>query len=212
MSFGEYRQYSASQLKQIFQIQIAIDKDLFPDFQPSDRSYASLQVTANKMESRINFSAADNEATRSSLLVARILWEASDTYNLGIFFEPPVDLKPEATPGLPHPLNGKYDCALGLDSLDFVAPIVSVVEVKKSSLSEGLGQCVAEMYATLQQFQQDKVYGIITDGEVWSFLLLRERILAAHKSRSHINNVGDIIDRIGYIAAQFQSKELKIKN
>jgi len=204
MSFGDYRQYSTSQLKTIFKLQISIDEDLFPDFQPSGQSYSRLQVTANKMESRINFSTADNKATRSSLLVSHILWEASDTYNLGIFFEPPVDIQPEATPDLPHPLNGKYDCALSLDNLDFIAPIVSVVEVKKSSLSAGLGQCVAEMYATLQQFGQDKVYGIITDGEVWSFLLMQHRTLAAHNSRYHINNVGDIIDRIGYIAEQFR--------
>ena len=76
--------------------------------------------------------------------------------------------------------------------------------IKKSSLSAGLGQCVAEMYATLKQFEQDKVYGIITDGEVWSFLRLQEQILSAHKSRYHINHIADIIDRIGYIAEQFK--------
>jgi hypothetical protein len=205
MSFGDYRQYSAAQLKAIFKIGMEIDQDLFPGFQADGQSYPQLQRAVEKMESRINFSAADNEATRGSLLVSHILWEASDVYDLGIFFEPPVELKPEATSNLPHPLNGKYDCALSLDCLDFVAPIVAVVEVKKSSLSEGLGQCMAEMYATLHKFSQDKVYGIITDGEVWSFLRLQGQILAAHKSRCHISNVADIIDRIGYIAQLFKS-------
>ena len=204
MSFGDYKKYSTSQLKTIFKLEISIDQDLFPDFQGSDRTYDRLQVAVEKMESRINFSTADNEATRSSLLVSHILWEASDTYDLGIFFEPLVDIKPEATPDLPHALNGSYDCALSLEQLDFSAPIISVVEVKKSSLSDGLGQCVAEMYATVKQFNQDKVYGIITDGEVWSFLLLQDQGLMAHKSRYHIRNVGDIIDRIGYIAQKFE--------
>ncbi len=207
LSFDEYRQYSTTQLKAIFKIQIAIDQDLFPEFQPTGQSYSRLQATVEKMESRINFSSADNEATRNSLLVSHILWEACDTYNLGIFFEPPVDVKPEVTINFPHPLNGKYDCAIALDNLDFTAPIISVVEVKKSSLSAGLGQCVAEMYGTLQKFEQDKVYGIITDGEVWSFLRLQERILTAHKSCYHINNVAAIIDRIGYIAEQFKQEE-----
>ncbi|MEM8638315.1 MAG: hypothetical protein AAGG51_05860 [Cyanobacteria bacterium P01_G01_bin.54] len=204
MSFGDYRQYSITQLKALFKIQVSIDQDLFPTYQPSDHTYDRLQVTVEKMESRINFSTADNEATRSNLLVSHILWEASDIYDLGIFFEPAVDIKPEATPGLPHPLNGKYDCALSLNNLDFAAPIISVVEVKKSSLSAGLGQCVAEMYATLQQFGQDQVYGIITDGEVWSFLRLHNQVFSAHKSRCHISNVGDIVDRIGYISKQFK--------
>lgn len=203
MSFGEYQQYSTTQLKELFKIQLEINQDLFPDFKPSGDTYEPLQETVMKMESRINFSAVDNEATRSNLLVSHILWAASDKYDLGIFFEPVVDIKPDASLSLPHSLNGKYDCALSLDNLDFTTPIIAVVEVKKSSLSTGLGQCVAEMYATSQQFGQDKVYGIITDGEVWSFLRLQKQVLAAHKSRFHVSNVGDIIDRIGYIAGQF---------
>ncbi|MEM9217706.1 MAG: hypothetical protein AAGD25_25610 [Cyanobacteria bacterium P01_F01_bin.150] len=204
MSFGDYKKYSTAQIRTIFDLKIEIDQDLFPNFMESDRTYERLQAAVEKMESRINFSTADNEATRSNLLVSHILWEASDTYNLGIFFEPSVDIKPDSTPNLPHALNGSYDCALSLDQLDFSTPIISVVEVKKSSLSDGLGQCVAEMYATLKQFNQDKVYGIITDGEVWSFLLLQTQCLMAHKSRYHIRNVADIIDRIGYIAQQFK--------
>lgn len=200
MSFGDYKQYSTAQLKRIFKIQIQIDQDLFPAFQPTGQTYDRLQRIVEKMESRLTLSSADNEATRSSLLVSHILWEASDTYDLGIFFEPLVEVQTELTPDLPHALNGKYDCALSLDNLDFAPPIVSVVEVKKSNLSEGLGQCLAEMYATLKQFQQDRIYGIITDGEVWSFLKLQGHLLDAHKSRFHISNVADIIDRIGYIA------------
>ncbi|MGK7889318.1 MAG: hypothetical protein AB4042_08285 [Leptolyngbyaceae cyanobacterium] len=204
MSFGDYQNYSISQIETIFKIQVAIDQDLFPDFQPSGQSYDRLQTAVEKMESRISFSSTDNEATRSNLLVSHILWEASDCYNLGIFFEPSVEIKPETTPDLPHPLNGKYDCALSLNHLDFVTPIIAVVEVKKSSLSAGLGQCVAEMYATLQQFGQEQIYGIITDGEVWSFLQLNAHTLVAHKRRFHISKVSDIIDRVGYVATRFK--------
>ncbi|MEN8217580.1 MAG: hypothetical protein ABFS56_14660 [Pseudomonadota bacterium] len=95
------------------------------------------------------------------------MWKASDVYDLGIFFEPQVDISQEETPNLPYQLNGKYDCALSLDDVDFISPIISVVEVKKSNLSDGLGQCLAEMYATSKKFKQNKVYGIITSGEVW---------------------------------------------
>ena len=103
-----------------------------------------------------------------------------------------------------HTLNGKYDCALGLDDIDFIAPIISVVEVKRSSLSDGLGQCIAEMYTTLKIFKQDQVYGIITDGEIWSFFLLRDLTLSVNNDNYYISNVSDIIDRIGYISERFQ--------
>ncbi|MEQ8972105.1 MAG: hypothetical protein RIE73_17135 [Coleofasciculus sp. C1-SOL-03] len=60
------------------------------------------------------------------------------------------------------------------------------------------------MYATLKTFQQDKVYGIITDGEVWSFLLLENLTLSVNENNYYISNVADIVDRIGYIAERFK--------
>ena len=84
-----------------------------------------------------------------------------------------------------------------------MSPIISVVEVKRSHLSDGLGQCIAEMYTMLQVFQQEKVYGIITDGEVWEFLFLTNSILYVDDHNYYIKSVADIVDRIGYIATVF---------
>ncbi len=204
MAFSEYKKYSMAELKTIFNIQVLKNGKLFEGFKPSTRDYHSLQKTVEKMNSRINLSKSDNEATRGSLLVSHILWKASDIYNLGIFFEPQVEISIEKTPKLPYQLNGKYDCALSLDEVDFISPIISVVEVKKSNLSDGLGQCLAEMYATLKKFNQNKVYGIITDGEVWEFFLLENSILHIDERNYYINNVSTIIDRVGYIAERFQ--------
>ncbi|NEP61696.1 MAG: hypothetical protein F6K31_32880 [Symploca sp. SIO2G7] len=129
--------------------------------------------------------------------------EASLIYNLGLFFEQPVDLPKEETPDLPHQLNGDWDGALTLEVLDFSPPIISVVEVKPNKLSDGLGQCIAEMYATRKKFGQPKVYGIITDGEAWEFLLLENEEVLIHSGNCHISNVAEIIENIGYIAKEF---------
>ncbi len=204
MSFSEYKKIPVTRLKEIFNLELVRDQNLFANFINGDNKYSSLQITVKKMLSRISLSQSDNEATRSSLLVSHILWTASDTYQLGLFFEPQVDISLELTPKLPYSLNGKYDCGLSLDDIDFIAPIITVVEVKKSNLSEGLGQCVAEMYATLKKFQQQKVYGIITDGEVWEFLLLNNNVLSVDENNYYISNVANIVDRIGYIAEQFR--------
>ncbi|RKZ74062.1 MAG: hypothetical protein DRQ57_12365 [Gammaproteobacteria bacterium] len=205
MSFSEYRNYKASELEKIFKIRLKNNDDLFKDFKPSDKDYSTLQVDVKKMSSRLRLSKFDNEATRGSLLVSHVLWESATVYNLGVFFEPLVNLSPEETPDLPHQLNGKYDGALSLDEIDLSSPIISVVEVKKSSLSDGLGQCIAEMYATLKEFKQDKVYGIITDGEVWEFLRLENAILSVDENNYYIRHVADIVDRIGYIADIFKN-------
>ncbi|MEN8218679.1 MAG: hypothetical protein ABFS56_20370 [Pseudomonadota bacterium] len=137
--------------------------------------------------------------------IQSILVEASITYNLGLFFEQPVDLAKEDTPNLPHQLNGAWDGALTLDVLDFSSAILSVVEVKPNRLSDGLGQCLAEMYAIRKKFEQEKVYGIITDGEVWEFLFLTGNQLLIHSGNCHISNVTQIIENIGYIAKEFSS-------
>ena len=203
MSFSEYKDYKVFELEHIFEINIQNNENLFSNLKPSGKDYASLQQDVKKISSRLRLSKFDNEATRGSLLVSPILWEAGKVYNLGVFFEPAVTIKQEDTPNLPHQLNGKYDGALSLNEIDFASPIISVVEVKKSNLSEGLGQCIAEMYATLKQFKQDKVYGIITDGELWEFLLLKNSILSVDENNYHIRYVADIVDRIAYIADTF---------
>ncbi len=207
MSFSDYRKYTAFELRKMFQVDMKHHEDLFAHFTPTGRDYADLQVDVTNMASRLRLSKFDNEATRGSLLVSRILWKAGEVYQLGVFFEPLVNLSPEEQPlKLPHQLNGGYDGALSLDEIDFVSPIISVVEVKRSNLSEGLGQCLAEMYATLHEFHQNKVYGIITDGEVWEFLLLEHAVLSVDTQNYYIRNVADIVDRIGYIATMFQTE------
>ncbi len=204
MSFAEYKNYSAAELRSIFNVKILKNEDLFSGFKPSGKRYPALQTSVKKITSRINLSKSDNQATRGSLLVSRILWEASDAYDLGIFFEPQVDISLEQTPALPHQLNGKYDCALSLDDIDFILPFISVVIVRQSCLSDGLGQCLAEMHATLKKFEQEQVYGVITDGEVWEFFLLKNAVLYVNESNYYISNVTDIINRIAYIADKFR--------
>ncbi|MEM7536243.1 MAG: hypothetical protein AAF639_28930, partial [Chloroflexota bacterium] len=115
MSFHDYRNYSPTELETIFDIQIIPNGDLFMDFSSSDNDYTNLQNRVDKMEARISISTdAGNEATRSSLLVSHALWTAVEVYDLGIFFEPSVEISKDETPDLPHQLNGKYDCAINL--------------------------------------------------------------------------------------------------
>ncbi|MBV7330714.1 hypothetical protein KFU94_21205 [Chloroflexi bacterium TSY] len=76
--------------------------------------------------------------------------------------------------------------------------------MKRSSLSDGFGQCLAEMYTTLQVFQQDCVYGIVTNGEIWEIFRLENSVVAVDARNYYIQSVADIVDRIGYIAALFK--------
>jgi len=205
MSYSEYKTYGKTQLANIFNITIKLS-NLFNVKKGNEdtKNYPEFQHRIDSLATRTRI-AHTNEATRFGLLVSPILVEASVAYDLGLFFEQSVDLAADATPDLPHQLNGDWDGALTLDVLDFSAPLISVVEVKPNKLSNGLGQCIAEMYATRKKFEQDKVYGIITDGEVWEFLLFEGEQLLIHSGNCHISNVTEIIGNIGYIAKEFGS-------
>lgn len=138
------------------------------------------------------------------LLVLPILIEASIHYDLGLFFEQSVELLKNDTPELPHQLNGAWGGALTLDSLDFVAPMISVVEVKPSRLSDRFGQCIVELYAARKKFAQDTVYGIITEDEAWECLFLTDKQLLIHNSHCHISNITEILGNIGCIVNNFR--------
>ncbi len=57
-------------------------------------------------------------------------------------------------------------------------PIIAVVEAKRGELPLGYGQCAAEMVAArLFNKSKETVYGIVTSGIVWQFLMLKENEL-----------------------------------
>ncbi|MEM7535004.1 MAG: hypothetical protein AAF639_22705 [Chloroflexota bacterium] len=205
MAFSDYRKYTGAELKSIFRLDIRNNIDLFPGFTPSGQKYEELQTDVNEISSRLRLSKSDNEATRGSLLVSKILWRAGSVYRLGVFFEPSVAYQADESLNLPHSLTGAYDGGLSLDEFDFIAPIVSVVEVKRSSLSDGLGQCVAEMYTALHLHNQKKVYGIITDGDLWEFMRLEDSVISVDPHNYHSRVVADIVDRIGYLATTLKT-------
>jgi len=205
MSYSEYKDYGKTQLANIFNITITVS-NLFHKRKENDDTYLEFQQKIDSLAKRTRI-AHTNEATRLGLLVSPILIEASVAYNFGLFFEQPVDLAKEETPELPHQLNGAWDCVLTLDVLDFTSPIISVVEVKPNQLSDGLGQCIAEMYATRKKYEQEKVYGIITDGEEWEFLFWEGSQLFIHSGNCHISNVAEILGILGHIAKEFDSPE-----
>jgi hypothetical protein len=115
------------------------------------------------------------EKGRSELLVAPLLAEVWRQSKHRISLYSGVELNVDERVGL----NGICDFLLGQSrQLYFVeAPIVAVVEAKKDSIPDGLGQCAAAMVA-VQRFNRQankpegSVYGCVTTGNLWRFLRL----------------------------------------
>jgi len=115
------------------------------------------------------------EKGKSELLVAPLLAEVWRLSKHQISLYSGVELNVDETVGL----NGICDFLLGQSpQMYFVeAPILAVVEAKKDSIPDGLGQCAAEMVA-VQRFNrkankpESTVYGCVTTGSLWRFLRL----------------------------------------
>lgn len=79
-------------------------------------------------------------------------------------------------------LNGVCDFILSRSTevLEIEAPVVVIVEAKKTDLKSGFGQCIAEMVAA-QRFNQAKekaiptIYGSVSNGTQWQFLKLEQQ-------------------------------------
>lgn len=120
------------------------------------------------------------EKGRSELLVAPLLaevWRRSD-HRISLYSG--MELNVDEAAGL----NGFCDFLLGRSpQLNYLeAPILAVVEAKKDSIPDGLGQCASAMVA-VQRFNQkagkplDPVYGCVTTGTLWRFLRLSDKRL-----------------------------------
>jgi hypothetical protein len=79
------------------------------------------------------------------------------------------------------------------------APVlIVVVEAKKNDIEAGLGQCVAQMVAAQVYNERSgqavpAVYGCVTTGEDWQFLLLVGTAVTIGQGRLYIDNVGGIL-------------------
>lgn len=76
-------------------------------------------------------------------------------------------------------LDGKCDYIVCLNPEQFyiTAPVIIVVEAKKENIVQGLGQCIATMYAAdiynkKEGVKRQSIYGVVTTGTTWKFIKL----------------------------------------
>jgi hypothetical protein len=119
--------------------------------------------------------ASGTEKARSEWLVSPLLSEVWLRSQRRIAVYSGLEMNVDPARGL----NGVCDFVLGESKQYYFieAPIIAVVEAKRDSIIDGMGQCAAEMVAA-QIFNQQKqrpsevTYGCITTGSLWKFLRL----------------------------------------
>jgi len=91
------------------------------------------------------------------------------------------------------------------------APVLIIVEAKNENLKNGLGQCIATMLAA-QLFNKNTqqeiktIYGVVTSGTNWRFLMLQGVTVYIDIVEYYINDIDKIL---GILLQPFQSALLQ---
>lgn len=188
-----YSNFSLNEAIKQFALTVKDKQDLFADIteiQPSE--YLDITLKYNlPLATEIN-----TEKSRSEMIIAPILLElrrlTSDKISLFSGREFNVDTE--------KGLNGACDFLISLSESQLIidAPVIAIVEAKKEDIIGGLGQCIAEMLAAQLFNKQEgntipEIYGAVTSGNIWRFLILEENIVRIDKTEYYINQIPKIL-------------------
>lgn len=146
--------------------------------------------------------AINTEKAKSEFIIAPVLLELRRLLGgaVGLFSGVALDVDPGKG------LTGVCDFILTKATRQFVlsAPLVTVVEAKNDNLRNGLGQCIAEMYASALYNQQTgstiaAIWGVVTTGSAWKFLRLEDTTVTLDLKEYYIDNIGKILGVLQHV-------------
>ncbi|OAD23062.1 hypothetical protein THIOM_001114 [Candidatus Thiomargarita nelsonii] len=195
MAFSDFK--SIAQTQEEYNIKYCEEEFIEPiDLKPSDFFIKEFEFSEKNMD------LFTSEYSRCENVIYPILREVYktfvDKYSLWSHKSIKYDAKLTGTPDYIFSTKSELGkTVLGL-------PIVLIVEAKQNDFNEGWGQCLAELVASqkLSQNEESKVYGIVTDGEVWQFGKLVSNVFTKSKSRITITDLDKIFGAIGFLLSQ----------
>jgi hypothetical protein len=140
--------------------------------------------------------AINTEKAKSEFIIAPVLLETKSLLNDAISIFSGIEFSVDPAKGL----NGVCDFIISSSKWQHLltSPIITIVEAKNDNLRDGLGQCIAEMFAA-QQFNRnhhedrESIHGIVTIGSSWKFIKLNDKIVTLDLQEYFINNPQKII-------------------
>lgn len=172
--------YSSFTLKKVqteFSIQIIEQAGLFSNIQPHSPSEHLQETLLNNVPLA---NAINTEKARSELIIAPVLLEIRKLFNNQISFFSGIEFNIDKE----RDLTGFCDFILSQSptQLFLTAPVITIVEAKNENITNGLGQCAAEMVAATMYNAQETtalltIYGAVTSGNLWKFLKLQHNVL-----------------------------------
>lgn len=174
---------------------------LFGQIAPVEASERLKQMLDETLDLAASIS---TEKARSELILTPILLEVRRIFNNQIGYFSGNTFNVEETKGL----TGACDFILSASANQSLvtAPVLTVVEAKDNDIRVGLGQCVAQMVAA-QLFndrkgqEQQAVYGAVSTGTNWKFLMLQNQLVKIDLTEYFITQLDQIL---GILAEPFR--------
>jgi hypothetical protein len=188
-----YSNFTLKKVKQELKIKVVEDQELFSQIKEIKVSdYLSTTLKYNLPLAL----AVGTEKARSELIIANILLEVRRLRNDKISFFSGINFEVDKD----KDLNGFCDFIISKSPEQFYlnAPIITIVEAKNENITGGLGQCIAEMFASSIFNDQEgehlpKIYGAVTTGNTWRFLEYQDKTAFIDQVEYHISNVNKIV-------------------
>lgn len=188
-----YSDFSLASARQALALNISTRRDIFheiPELICSD--YLKETLAYN-----VTFALASNtEKSRSEMIIAPILLELTRNFKDQISLFSGIDFTVDSERGL----NGNCDFLIDRspDLLIISAPVIVIIEAKKENINNGLGQCVAEMYAAKlfnerEGNEVEEIYGAVTTGEIWKFSKLKNQTIDIDIAEYFLNDINKIL-------------------
>lgn len=169
-----YSSFTTKDLKERFGVEEIFRTGLFDQIPPRPVS----DWLKSFLEENTSFALAQGtEKARSEFLIAPIFVEFRRQAENRISIFSGWELNIDAEKGL----TGRCDFLISRSAYqaDLEVPIVVAVEAKQQDFDKGTTQCVAEMIAAKifnerEGNPQSEIYGTVTTGDAWRFLVLRD--------------------------------------
>jgi hypothetical protein len=193
-----YSNFTLSEVCTKFSLTLIEDRDLFCETPVLPATDLLCQLLDDYLPIA---TAISTEKARSELLIAPILMDLRRqiSQSIGVFSGTEFNVDPA------RGLSGFCDFLLSASSEQYFieAPVVAIVEAKNENISSGLGQCIAELVAA-QEFNAranrliDALYGAVTTGTNWRFLVLRGDRVEIDRVEYYIKEVDKILGILAY--------------
>ena len=169
-----YSSFTTKNLKDLFGVTEVFRTGMFDEIAP--RSVGD--AVKLYLEENLNFALLQGtEKARSEFIIAPIFAELRKQAKAQISVFSGWELNIDAEKGL----TGRCDFLISNSpyQADMEAPIVVAVEAKKEDFNKGTTQCIAEMigaqiFNERENNPRKEIYGTVTTGDAWRFLVLRE--------------------------------------